>query len=114
MPQYPTMHHQMCMGSSAPLALRRRLAWWGCGDASKGYDLDYIWKQVDRGPAKDAASYYIQASEGGGEPPGRSRGLADFLPGNLSLQAHVRTGVLLYRCFYDPAGARLLCSAAAP
>ena len=37
---------------------------------SKGYDLDYIWKQVDRGPAKDAASYYIQASEGGGEPPG--------------------------------------------
>jgi len=37
----------------------------------KGYDLDYIWKQVDRGPAKDAASYYIQASETGGEPPGR-------------------------------------------
>jgi conjugative relaxase-like TrwC/TraI family protein len=34
---------------------------------SKGY----IWKQVDRGPAKDAASYYIQASETGGEPPGR-------------------------------------------
>src|ERR1700733_12560051 len=38
---------------------------------SKGYDLDYIWKQVDRGPVKDAASYYIQASETGGEPPGR-------------------------------------------
>jgi TrwC relaxase len=38
---------------------------------SKGYDLDYIWKQVDRSPAKDAASYYIQASEYGGEPPGR-------------------------------------------
>ena len=38
---------------------------------SKGYDLKYIWKQVDRGPAKDAASYYIQASESGGEPPGR-------------------------------------------
>ena len=38
---------------------------------TKGYDLDYIWKQVDRGPAKDAASYYIQASESGGEPPGR-------------------------------------------
>ena len=38
---------------------------------SKGYDLDYIWKQVDRCPAKDAASYYIQASEAGGEPPGR-------------------------------------------
>src|ERR1039457_1804570 len=38
---------------------------------SKRYDLDYIWKQVDRGPVKDAASYYIQASESGGEPPGR-------------------------------------------
>ena len=38
---------------------------------TKGYDLDYIWKQVDRGPAKGAASYYIQASETGGEPPGR-------------------------------------------
>ena len=38
---------------------------------SKGYDLDYIWKQVDLGRAKDAASYYIQASETGGEPPGR-------------------------------------------
>src|SRR2546430_3377495 len=38
---------------------------------SKGYDLDYIWKNVDRGPARDAASYYIQASESGGEPPGR-------------------------------------------
>ena len=38
---------------------------------SKGYDLDYIWKQVDRGPEKDAAGYYIQASESGGEPPGR-------------------------------------------
>ena len=38
---------------------------------SKGYDLEYIWKNVDRGPAKDAAGYYIQASESGGEPPGR-------------------------------------------
>jgi hypothetical protein len=38
---------------------------------TKGYDLDYIWKQVDQGPAKDAAGYYIQASESGGEPPGR-------------------------------------------
>jgi hypothetical protein len=38
---------------------------------SKGYDLEYIWAQVDRGPVKDAASYYIQASENGGEPPGR-------------------------------------------
>jgi TrwC relaxase len=38
---------------------------------SKGYDLEYIWKQVDCGPVKDAASYYLQASESGGEPPGR-------------------------------------------
>jgi hypothetical protein len=26
---------------------------------SKGYDLDYIWRQLDRGPAKDAAGYYF-------------------------------------------------------
>jgi hypothetical protein len=38
---------------------------------SKGYDLDYIWKQVDQSPVKDPAGYYIQASETGGEPPGR-------------------------------------------
>src|ERR1700748_3837841 len=38
---------------------------------SKGYDLDYIWKQIDPGLAKNAAGYYIQASETGGEPPGR-------------------------------------------
>jgi hypothetical protein len=38
---------------------------------TKGYDLDYIWRQVDRNAAKDAAGYYIQASESGGEPPGR-------------------------------------------
>ena len=54
---------------------------------SKGYDLDYIWKQVDRGPAKDAARYYIQASESGGEPPGRWWGpgakALGFEPGQL-------------------------------
>ncbi len=53
---------------------------------SKGYDLDYIWKQVDHGPVKDAASYYIQASESGGEPPGRWWGPAakalGFEPGH--------------------------------
>jgi len=38
---------------------------------TKGYDLDYIWRQVDRSATKDVAGYYIQASEGGGEPPGR-------------------------------------------
>ena len=36
---------------------------------SKGYDLDYIWKQVDRDSSKDAASYYIQASETGENHP---------------------------------------------
>jgi hypothetical protein len=52
-----------------PAAAEVRLA--AIGTLSKGYDLDYIWKQVDQGPAKDAAGYYIQASESGGEPPGR-------------------------------------------
>ena len=36
---------------------------------SKGSDLDYIWRQVGRDPAKDAVGYYIQASESGGECP---------------------------------------------
>jgi conjugative relaxase-like TrwC/TraI family protein len=38
---------------------------------SKGYDLDYIWKQVDPAQAAHAAGYYIQPAESGGEPPGR-------------------------------------------
>jgi conjugative relaxase-like TrwC/TraI family protein len=38
---------------------------------SKGYDLDYIWQQVDQSLTRDPAGYYIQASESGGEPPGR-------------------------------------------
>jgi len=41
---------------------------------SKGYDLDSIWTQIDRDPAKDAGSYYLRARESGGEPPGRWRG----------------------------------------
>jgi conjugative relaxase-like TrwC/TraI family protein len=61
---------------------------------SKGYDLDYIWKQVDRGPAKDAASYYIQASESGGEPPGRWWG-----PGAQALG--LQPGQLVERKPYD-------------
>jgi TrwC relaxase len=36
---------------------------------SKGYDLDYMWRQA--GPERRAADYYIQAAEDGGEPPGR-------------------------------------------
>src|SRR6478609_4047613 len=62
---------------------------------SKGYDLDYIWKQVDRGPAKDSASYYIQASETGGEPPGRWWG-----PGAKALG--LEPGQTVEREPYDP------------
>ena len=38
---------------------------------TKGYDLDYIWRQAGPAAGKPAADYYLQASEGGGEPPGR-------------------------------------------
>ena len=67
------MHHLMIMVQFRHLrpATVRGLLVAVVATLSKGYDLDYIWKQVDRGPAKDAASYYIQASESGGEPPGR-------------------------------------------
>jgi hypothetical protein len=61
---------------------------------TKGYNLDYIWKQVDRGPAKDAASYYLQASETGGEPPGRWWG-----PGAKALG--LEPGQLVERQPYD-------------
>src|SRR5580692_11628242 len=61
---------------------------------SKGYDLEYIWKQVDRGPVKDAAGYYIQASETGGEPPGRWWG-----PGARALG--LETGQVVEREPYD-------------
>ena len=61
---------------------------------SKGYDLEYIWVQVDRGPVKDAASYYLQASENGGEPPGRWWG-----PGALALG--LAPGQIVERDVYD-------------
>jgi hypothetical protein len=38
---------------------------------TKGYHLDYVWRQVGAGARKDAAGYYFQAAEGGGELPGR-------------------------------------------
>ena len=38
---------------------------------TKGYDLDYVWKQVDQSAVKSAASYYMQPAEAGGEPSGR-------------------------------------------
>ena len=37
---------------------------------SKGYDLDYMWRQVGSAAVK-GAGYYLQAAEAGGEPPGR-------------------------------------------
>jgi conjugative relaxase-like TrwC/TraI family protein len=61
---------------------------------TKGYDLDYIWRQVDRSATKDAAGYYIQASEGGGEPPGRWWG-----PGAQALG--LEPGQLVERGPYD-------------
>jgi hypothetical protein len=64
------MHHLTIVVSSASRRVGDRLVA-VVATLSKGYDLEYIWKQVDRGPAKGAASYYIQASESGGEPPGR-------------------------------------------
>jgi hypothetical protein len=64
------MHHLTIVVSSAVSAAGGRLVA-VVATLSKGYDLDYIWKQIDRGPVKDAASYYLQASESGGEPPGR-------------------------------------------
>ncbi len=61
---------------------------------TKGYDLDYIWRQVDRGLTKDAAGYYIQASENGGEPPGRWWG-----PGAKALG--LEHGQIVERAPYD-------------
>ena len=63
------MHHLTIVVSSAPAGGDYPVA--VVATLSKGYDLDYIRKQVDCGPVKDAAGYYIQASESGGEPPGR-------------------------------------------
>jgi hypothetical protein len=48
---------------------------------TKGYDLDYIWRQVDSDLIKDAAGYHIQASESGGELPGCSWGPGAQAPG---------------------------------
>jgi hypothetical protein len=38
---------------------------------TKGYDLDYPWRNVDRSAQKTAVEYYLQAAEKGWEPPGR-------------------------------------------
>ena len=61
---------------------------------TKGYDLDYIWRQVDHSATKDAAGYYIQASESGGEPPGRWWG-----PGAKALG--LQHGQIVERAPYD-------------
>src|SRR5579859_2989130 len=87
------MHHVLSMGSSATSA-EAGLAVAVVATLSKGYDLDYIWKQVDCGPAKDAVGYYIQASESGGEPPGRWWG-----PGAKALG--LEHGQIVERAPYD-------------
>jgi hypothetical protein len=61
----------------------------GCCD-----DPDYIWRQVDCGPARDAASYYIRAAESGREPPGRWWG-----PGAKALG--LEPGQVVDRKLYD-------------
>jgi hypothetical protein len=66
---FTPMHHVTIVVSSARAG--GGLAGGGGGDPEHGYDLNYIWKQVDLGPVKDAAGYYLQASEALGEPPGR-------------------------------------------
>jgi hypothetical protein len=38
---------------------------------SKGYDLDYVWRQAGAQTAMDAGGYYTRAAGNGGEPPGR-------------------------------------------
>jgi TrwC relaxase len=61
---------------------------------SKGYDLEYIWKQVDRGPVKDAAGYYLQASQSGGEPAGP-------LVGSGAKALGLEPGQVVERAAYD-------------
>ena len=55
------MHHLTTVVSSA--AAGDALAMAVVATLSKGYDLEYIWQQVDRGPAKDAAGYTLPALE---------------------------------------------------
>jgi conjugative relaxase-like TrwC/TraI family protein len=61
---------------------------------SKGYDLEYMWRDVDAGALKGAAGYYIGAAEDGGEPPGRWWG-----PGARALG--LETGQIVEREPYD-------------
>jgi conjugative relaxase-like TrwC/TraI family protein len=60
---------------------------------SKGYDLDYIWRQAGTSAAKEGAGYYLQAAEAG-EPPGRWWG-----PGAEALGLH--QGQVVEREPYD-------------
>jgi hypothetical protein len=59
---------------------------------TKGYDLEYIWKQVDRGPAKGAAGYYLRASEPAGNPPGRQAPRSSALSAARSLSGRGTLG----------------------
>ena len=66
----------------------------GVATLTKGYDLDYIWRQVGRGLAKDAAGYYIRASENG-----ESRRAAGGVPGARALG--LEHGQIVQREPYD-------------
>ena len=92
---------------------------------SKAYDLEHICKQVDRGPVKDAASYYLQASENGGEPSGRWWGpgakALGLLPGQvverkpLAGESHLtRFTALRFRCLVMGGGCAAIRAAGPP
>jgi hypothetical protein len=66
------MHHAMSMGRAAVPASYPGRPVGVVATLSKGYDLDYIWKQVDRDPARDAASYCLQATRPGPGQPSRN------------------------------------------
>ncbi len=54
-----SMHHLMITGSSVASGPRwQRLVWQSSRPWSQGYALNYILKQVDCGPAEDAAGCY--------------------------------------------------------
>ena len=86
------MHHLMTMGSSLPPAAEVPLA--VVATLTKGYDLDYIWKQVDQGPAKDAAAITSKQAR-----PAESRPADGGAPAHRTSAS--RVGQLIEREPYD-------------
>jgi hypothetical protein len=64
------MHHTMTVVSSVAVAMRRPPRLTVVATLSKGYDLDYIWKQVDPSLERDAIGYDLRQARAG-ELPGR-------------------------------------------